>query len=269
MSNRKNPKENKRSTPSSLRNTLLCNSQPSRTSPHAFAFTQLTMIGVRRFLSGGTRSQSPTTASPTTPEPVPGLPPTAPLVVSTGSKSTWPPSPLLRSSTGSTSRVDNESTSTLGGASGSHSNGFHAANGSRSSSFESDSRPTSAASSVASSSRKPIPPLPSSSASPPRLNGAIPGPSSPSRPLPNRVAQLSQKLSDRNWKRSSSMVDTRDELLMSLLASEAVVDSREFEILSSEEVEELKKVRFSNKLVYHRLSGGIRRAKSMKSAWLR
>lgn len=65
------------------------------------------------------------------------------------------------------------------------------------------------------------------------------------------------------------MVDTRDELLMSLLASEAIVDSREFEILSSEEVEELKKVRFSNKLVYHRLSGGIRRAKSMKSAWLR
>lgn len=64
------------------------------------------------------------------------------------------------------------------------------------------------------------------------------------------------------------MVDTRDELLMSLLASEAVVDSREFEILSSEEVEELKKVRFCNKLVYHRLSGGIRRAKYMKSAWL-
>lgn len=38
------------------------------------------------------------------------------------------------------------------------------------------------------------------------------------------------------------MVDTRDELLMSLLASEAIVDSRDCEILSSEEVEELKKV---------------------------
>ncbi|KAF7332435.1 hypothetical protein MKEN_00125400 [Mycena kentingensis (nom. inval.)] len=34
---------------------------------------------------------------------------------------------------------------------------------------------------------------------------------------------------------------TRDELLLSLLASEAVVDSRDFEILTSEEVEELKR----------------------------
>ena len=39
------------------------------------------------------------------------------------------------------------------------------------------------------------------------------------------------------------MVDTRDELLMSLLASEAIVESHDYEILSSEEVEELKKVR--------------------------
>ncbi|KAJ7639359.1 Up-regulated during septation-domain-containing protein [Roridomyces roridus] len=37
-------------------------------------------------------------------------------------------------------------------------------------------------------------------------------------------------------------LNTRDELLMSLLASEAVVDSRDFEILSSEEVDDLKKV---------------------------
>ena len=46
-----------------------------------------------------------------------------------------------------------------------------------------------------------------------------------------------------DWKRSSSLLNTRDELLISLLASEAVVDSREFDILSSEEVEELKKAR--------------------------
>lgn len=38
------------------------------------------------------------------------------------------------------------------------------------------------------------------------------------------------------------LVNTRDDLLMSLLASEAVVDSRGFEILSAEEVEELKRV---------------------------
>lgn len=38
------------------------------------------------------------------------------------------------------------------------------------------------------------------------------------------------------------MLDIRDDLLMSLLASEAIVDSRGCEILSAEEVEELKKV---------------------------
>ncbi|KIL70322.1 hypothetical protein M378DRAFT_175588 [Amanita muscaria Koide BX008] len=46
---------------------------------------------------------------------------------------------------------------------------------------------------------------------------------------------------EQEWKRSSTPLNTRDELLISLLASEAVVDSREFDILSSEEVEELKK----------------------------
>lgn len=39
---------------------------------------------------------------------------------------------------------------------------------------------------------------------------------------------------------------TRDDLLVSLLTSEAVVDSREFEILSSEEIEDLKRVWFPN-----------------------
>lgn len=42
--------------------------------------------------------------------------------------------------------------------------------------------------------------------------------------------------------RSSGFFGTRDELLMSLLSSEAVVDSRGYEVLSAEEVEELKKV---------------------------
>ncbi|KAK2465994.1 hypothetical protein APHAL10511_001635 [Amanita phalloides] len=44
-----------------------------------------------------------------------------------------------------------------------------------------------------------------------------------------------------DWKRSSTLLNTRDELLISLLASEAVVDSREYDILNSEEVEDLKK----------------------------
>lgn len=38
------------------------------------------------------------------------------------------------------------------------------------------------------------------------------------------------------------MLNIRDDLLISLLASEAIVDSRGYEILSAEEVEELKKV---------------------------
>lgn len=44
-------------------------------------------------------------------------------------------------------------------------------------------------------------------------------------------------------KRSSADYTAKDELLMSLLASEAIVDSRGFEVLSAETVEELKKVR--------------------------
>lgn len=73
---------------------------------------------------------------------------------------------------------------------------------------------------------------------------AVAGPSSPIRPLPSRVAQLAQKSLpplDQNWKRSS-IVDTRDELIMSLLASEAILDSKDFPVLTAEEVEELKKV---------------------------
>jgi hypothetical protein len=50
---------------------------------------------------------------------------------------------------------------------------------------------------------------------------------------------------------SNGMVNTKDELLMSLLASEAVVDSRDSEILSSEQVEELKKVRPNLPIYFH------------------
>jgi hypothetical protein len=40
----------------------------------------------------------------------------------------------------------------------------------------------------------------------------------------------------------SSFLDTADEMLMQILISQAVIDSKDFEILSLEEVEELKKV---------------------------
>lgn len=51
-------------------------------------------------------------------------------------------------------------------------------------------------------------------------------------------------------------LNTRDELLISLLASQAVVDSRDFEILGSEDVDELKKARFNSSVLrvsnYHK-----------------
>lgn len=66
--------------------------------------------------------------------------------------------------------------------------------------------------------------------------------------MPQRVSQLSRKSVDRvapaglDLKRLSGSATMRDELLITLLASEAIVDSRGYEILNSEEVEELKKV---------------------------
>lgn len=81
-----------------------------------------------------------------------------------------------------------------------------------------------------------------------QMSSPVAGPSSP-RPLPSRVSELSRKLVERpgvttlDLKRNSEMGSTRDDLLIDLLASEAIVDSRGCEILTSEEVEELKKVR--------------------------
>lgn len=82
-------------------------------------------------------------------------------------------------------------------------------------------------------------PSPSRSAT---LSGSVSGPSSPV--LQNRgVSRKSVNKLDPDVKRSSGFINTRDELLMSLLASEAVVDCREFAVLTLEEVEDLKKVR--------------------------
>ncbi|PPR02647.1 hypothetical protein CVT24_002130 [Panaeolus cyanescens] len=72
------------------------------------------------------------------------------------------------------------------------------------------------------------------------------GPSTPPRSLPNSTANRYSARKSVNpdnvpWKRTSGPLNTRDELIMSLMASEAVIDSRDFEILSTEEVEDLKK----------------------------
>jgi len=70
-------------------------------------------------------------------------------------------------------------------------------------------------------------------------NGSISD--SPSPTLPSRVVTR-KSVNRSDAKRSSGFTNTRDELLFSLLASEAVVDSRGFAVLTCEEVEELKKV---------------------------
>ncbi|KAJ3573692.1 hypothetical protein NP233_g2264 [Leucocoprinus birnbaumii] len=72
-------------------------------------------------------------------------------------------------------------------------------------------------------------------------NGSISGPSSPVLPPTRVITRKSVNKSDVEVKRSSGFTNTRDELIFSLLASEAVVDSRDFTILTSEEVEDLKK----------------------------
>ncbi|KAF9534120.1 Up-regulated during septation-domain-containing protein [Crepidotus variabilis] len=66
-------------------------------------------------------------------------------------------------------------------------------------------------------------------------------PSSPASVSSSRYSTRKSVNTDPGWKRLSGNLNTRDELLMSLIASEAVIDSREFDILSAEEVEELKK----------------------------
>ncbi|KAF5322596.1 hypothetical protein D9619_000538 [Psilocybe cf. subviscida] len=63
-------------------------------------------------------------------------------------------------------------------------------------------------------------------------------PPSPNNPPPSARKSGSN---DPSWVQTAGPLNTRDELLISLMTSEAVIDSREFEILSAEEVEELKK----------------------------
>ncbi|KAF8622113.1 hypothetical protein AX15_007248 [Amanita polypyramis BW_CC] len=202
------------------------------------------MNGVRRFLNAATgASSSPPSAASNLADDFKNLPPTSPPIFSPKSGPSWP----LAEST------------TLPG----------------------DSTPTLVTPALALKRDKPQPPTPPethtrklSNGSPPvhargrslasvsssgRPSGdfSIPTPSSSPYVGPSRlVARKSVPKVDvdadwkPDWKRSSSLFNTRDELLISLLASEAVVDSRGFDILSSEEVEELKKARKDNTLYY-------------------
>ena len=189
------------------------------------------MNGVRRLLGGaGQRPQSPPASGSSEAEQSKAYAIT-PLSIS--SKPLWKPDPLENEPPNG--RPDSASTGTV---SASYANGVSLpkSHNGRQNSTSNAFRPQSFASS-SSSYRKSVPGSPDSSpTSAMRASNVFSGPSSPSRPMPNRVTQL------KPWKRASGPVDTRDELLMALLASEAIVDSRDFDILHSEDVEELKKV---------------------------
>ncbi|KAL6309835.1 Up-regulated during septation-domain-containing protein [Sparassis latifolia] len=197
------------------------------------------MNGVRRFLAGGTASTPTSQQFPLPPDspaasPLPPPPATAPLFFP--GKPSWPSSPI-QSPPDSPAVSPKTTTAALffrkekqkppRGSTGST---YRAEDDAGNSSYRSSQSPRSSIGIVSPSRSQ-------ASSSP------IAGPSSP-RALPQRVSELSRKLPERievDVKRASESFSTRDDLLVSLLASEAIVDSRACEILSAEEVEELKK----------------------------
>lgn len=78
--------------------------------------------------------------------------------------------------------------------------------------------------------------------SPPSGHSSFSGRGTPPSSYSTRNSTRKSGITDPDWKRLSGNLNTRDELLVSLMASEAVIDSRDFEILTAEEVEDLKKV---------------------------
>ncbi|KAF8638559.1 hypothetical protein AX17_002102 [Amanita inopinata Kibby_2008] len=203
------------------------------------------MNGVRRLLGAATASSS-SSSSPQTatspPDKSRALPQTAPLSFSPKSGPSWPPSSAAESLPDDTlSSPTVPTTPVLPLRMGKpqpplppqvHDEASNA----------SDSRPSTSPVTRLRSSLSATP-------SPKKRNGSLPD-SSPSTPSSSPRAGQSRLLTRKSvpkvdeqpdWKRSSATLNTRDELLISLLASEAVVDSRDFDILNSEVVEELKK----------------------------
>jgi hypothetical protein len=78
--------------------------------------------------------------------------------------------------------------------------------------------------------------------SPPSGPSSFSGRGTPPSTYSVRNSTRKSGITDPDWKRISGNLNTRDELLISLMASEAVIDSRDFEIITAEEVEDLKKV---------------------------
>ncbi|KZT24552.1 hypothetical protein NEOLEDRAFT_1134960 [Neolentinus lepideus HHB14362 ss-1] len=207
------------------------------------------MNGVRRFLGGGLANGAPSQSPPQqTPIPPP-IQPTAPLSIS---KPSWPPSPT---GTQPDSPLGSPKTTTVSlflRKDKQRPVAQPGEEGSEGSPGGQSTRPTSNSSSILSPSRsRGSMPASSPATTPGGPSQSLPsspgaGPSSsPVRPgMSNRKSVMSRKSIhhvDQNFRPGSGMFNTKDELLMDLLASEAVVDSRNYLILSAEEVEELKK----------------------------
>ncbi|KAG8691004.1 hypothetical protein FRC09_011755, partial [Ceratobasidium sp. 395] len=183
----------------------------------------------RRLLGGGLGSSSKDAPVPTpTPPPANEPPPqVAPLAIGGGKSGSgsWPtPASMLASARSMTGRSEDASPVAVNQPGG----------------VVDDStirqRPTRTSSMKGSAS---VVTSPTAMSPPPVLRAPVPAGSGP-RPVVN-TKNVIPKNRTGTPVASNGAVNTKDELLLSLLASEAVVDSRDAEILSAEQVEELKK----------------------------
>lgn len=195
------------------------------------------MNGVRRFLGGGAPNTppppppapAPTVSPPASTPPIPppkSLRPPQDLPIADGKSTSGTPGLVIRKERTKTSQVASPTSDQTPGSASTQ-----------------PSRPEWTPASV----RSPTGSITSYSvsvASPTRRSIPYVGPSTPSSShVPPLASPGLPTTPGSGWKQPSGSVNIRDELLMSLLTSEAVVDSRECEILCAEEVEELKKVR--------------------------
>ncbi|OCH95907.1 hypothetical protein OBBRIDRAFT_444192 [Obba rivulosa] len=205
------------------------------------------MNGVRRFLGGGgtgsasstptTQTQPlPSTSPPSASPPLPPIPPTAPLAIS--AKPSWPPSPIQSPSQSPVGSPKTTTAALFFRKDRQRPPPSHNSSVSAGTSPEDETGNTSVSSQPLST-----PPRDSGVGSPrsQTFSSPVAGPSSPRVLVPQRVSELARKQPGSESRRASGIYNTKDDLLLGLLASEAVVDSRGCEILNSEEVEELKK----------------------------
>ncbi|KAL1940017.1 hypothetical protein VTO73DRAFT_9352 [Trametes versicolor] len=182
------------------------------------------MNGVRRFLGGGTGSVTSTPSSQTSPLP-PSTPPSTTNPLNVPPKPSWPPTSSPPQNGASLEDSPKLTTAAL----------FFRKDRQRPPASSKSDEDT--GNSSFQSSRDSV----DSGRTSTQPSSPVAGPSSPRIPLPMRVSELARKPVDGDGRRSSTMLSSKDDLLMSLLASEAIVDSRGFEVLNAEEVEELKK----------------------------